>query len=156
MPAPSATWKYQYQSNGELVGGRRTPSDGIFDGATGNLFSVSHLVLSLPSFRLEAGESWQRTDRHPNGRVTTTFELLDVTEDVVALESSTVFEPFSPEGTFSWRETIEGSYDRRTRMAIQLRIRHEDEIVGTVERNGAPVSISSSRTLEKSLKRISG
>ncbi len=149
-------WRRQYRQNGDFAGGRDSDEVSVFNWATQGLFSVPHLVLSLPAIRLEAGETWRRTDRQPNGRLETEIELVGVTQDRISLRGSTVFMPFSDDGSFSWRETIEGSYERGSRMAIEVEIRHERRLSSVAKRNGAPIAISSIVTVEKSVKRVSG
>ena len=149
-------WRRSYGAGGEPRGGSRTPDDPLFDRATGQLFTVSYLVLSLPpNLDLETGGSWERTDRHPQGRVTNSFELLEVTDEFVRLQSSASFVPFDADDASSWKETVEGTYDRRDLMAVDLRVRHDRQLAGSVERSGASVPITAATTLDKSIRRSS-
>lgn len=147
------TWRRTYRTNGEFLSGRTDPYAAIFNNMTHGLYSVSHLVLRLPSMKLEPGSTWQSTEQQPTGRVRFHFEVIDLNDSTISIRSTATLTPFTDEDDFSWEETVEGQYDRSSLLANSLTIERRKDLEASLTRQESDLPVALSETTELHLER---
>lgn len=147
------TWHRTYRTNGEFVSGRTDSYAAIFNDMTHGLYSVAHLVLSLPSMKLEPGSTWEITEQQPSGRVRFHFEVIDLDDSTISIRSTATLTPFTDQDAVSWEETVEGEYDRSSLLANSLTIERRKELEASLTRQESDWPVALSETSKLHLER---